>query len=87
MVRGTDFSVSASGKQTVVAVNDGKILVKKNSSSCKEVEKIIDKGSAAVVAEKIEIRPLSADEKKEFQKIEELSPQVIGSESEKKDKQ
>ncbi len=86
-VRGTVYSVYATDKQTVVAVNDGKILVKKSSDSGKDEEKIIDKGSAAVVAEKIKTRPISKEEKKEFQKVEEMSPRIIDKETGKKETQ
>jgi hypothetical protein len=83
-VRGTDFSVYAGEKETVVAVNDGKILVKKTSDTGKDEEKIVDKGNTAVVTEKIETRSITIEEKKEFQKVEEMSPKIIDKEPEKK---
>ncbi len=86
-VRGTVYSVYATEKQTVVAVNDGKILVKKSSDFGKDEEKIIDKGNTAVVAEKIETRPISKEEKKEFQKVEEMSPRIVDKDTGKKETQ
>jgi len=72
-VRGTEFSVSSEKDKSTVAVNDGSVKVqgipKKNEVS---EEKSIEKGNAAVVKDKIVIRPVTNDEKKEFNKFEKI---------------
>jgi FecR protein len=73
-VRGTEFSVSSEKDQSTVAVNDGSVKVqgitKKNEVT---EEKTVEKGSAADVKDTIATRPITGNEKKEFNKFEKIA--------------
>lgn len=73
-VRGTEFSVSSGKKNSTVAVNDGAVEVTKLNAEGRETEgKTVEKGKAAVVTKTITIRPTTAEEKKEFRRLEKIT--------------
>ena len=73
-VRGTVFSVSSGKDKSVVAVSNGAVNVQ-GTTKKNEVteEKIVEQGNAAVVKNKITTRPVTGDEKKEFNKFEKIA--------------
>ena len=74
-MRGTEFSVSSAGDRSVVAVSRGTVAVRQVTAGAESrEEKNIENGTAAVVKGKIETRPLTADEKKEFSSFEKIEP-------------
>lgn len=74
-VRGTEFSVASTGDRSVVAVSTGSVGVRQVTAGTEaKDEKSIEKGSAAVIKGKIETRPLTKEEKKEFSEFEKIEP-------------
>jgi hypothetical protein len=73
-VRGTVFSVSSGKDKSIVAVNNGAVNVQGTTIKNEMTEeKIVEQGNAAVVKNTITTRPVTGDEKKEFNKFEKIA--------------
>jgi hypothetical protein len=70
-VRGTQFLTTYDGKQSVVAVGEGKVSVTKIGATD---EKALDEGKTAVVEKKVEIRDSNKEEKIELGKMNAVAP-------------
>ena len=74
-VRGTEFSVEYGKGEPVVAVSDGTVEVKKAAAGRETGEgEMVGAGNAAVVRDAIGTRPVSAEEKKEFDRFRKIEP-------------
>jgi hypothetical protein len=74
-VRGTEFSVSYGTKESVVAVNDGTVEVKKAAAGKETGEgTAVEVGKAAVVDRTISTRPVSDAEQKDFNRFRKIVP-------------
>jgi hypothetical protein len=68
-VQGTEFSVSTDGKESLVALEKGKLEITKD----KQDKYILNEGNTSVLNEKYTSRAVSNDEKIDFKRIELLS--------------
>ncbi len=71
-VRGTEFGVSLEQGRPVVAVHDGNVAVARVVDETPRDEKVVGKGSAALVADAITTRPVSAIEARDYEEFKKV---------------
>ncbi len=71
-VRGTEFGVSLEQGRPVVAVHDGNVAVARVVGEAPRDEKLVEKGSAALVADSITTRPVNAGEARDYEEFKKV---------------